>query len=87
MLRLYMCLHIFVSHIVSMQALMSQRELEKVANFSMFLESTGQEARSIRSFARQRGCTDQLLLVPFTKRQFMERQELSLLLSDFFVKS
>ena len=58
MLGLYMCLHMLVSHVVSMQALILQGEWEKLAIFSMFLESTGRGIRSIWSFARQGGFTD-----------------------------
>ena len=73
MLGFYMCLHMLVSHIVSMQALILQGEWEKLAIFSMFLESMGRGTRSIWSFVRQSGFTDRLLLDSYTEGQFKVR--------------
>jgi hypothetical protein len=74
MLGLYMCLHMLISHIVSLQALILHGEWEKVAIFSIFLESMGRrETRTLWSNGRQCEFTDRFLLGSYTEGQFKER--------------
>ena len=74
MLGLYMCLHMLISHIMSLQALILDGEWKKVAIFSIFLESMGRgETRTLWSIGRQCGFTDRFLLGSYNEGQFKER--------------
>jgi hypothetical protein len=72
-LGLYMCLHMFISHIVSMQALILHGEWEKMAIFSIFLESMEKKTRTLWNITRQCGFTDRFLLRSHTEGHFKER--------------
>ena len=83
----YICLHMLVPHIVSMQALILQGEWKKFANFSMFLEIWDKEHRAFRILQDYMDSQIDCCWVHTPKGNSRKEHQLSLLLSNFFIRS